>query len=52
MPLEGKWLLLELFLRGIRKMSTIKTGTLVTTGEATFGLSPDQRTDREKNEFK
>ena len=52
MLLERRWLLLELFLRGIRKMSTIKTETLVTTGEATFGLSPDQKTDRERNEFK
>ena len=52
MLLEEKWLLLELFLRGIRKMSTIKTETLITTGEATFGLNLDQRTDREKNEFK
>ena len=38
--------------KGDKKMSTIKTETLITTGEATFGLNLDQRTDREKNEFK
>ena len=51
MPLEGKWLLLELFLRGIRKMSTIKMGTPATTEGATFALSLGLKTGLGKNEF-